>query len=212
MRFRRWHNLLAAAAVAAGVVVAVAAPAQATVSNMQVREITGSWHVNAGATSTNALVCAAGEKVVQGGILSQTLSTGVYVLSSYSNASNRWFWAVHNDTFSIQEVHALAICAVGVDGWAVKWGSGTVPGGSSADITSLSCPSGKTSIGGGWNNLNNNVPGEWFVSSSYPSGNAWRVRVRSNGRRNSIALSRSRSARALPALMESTSLENALVV
>jgi hypothetical protein len=180
MHIRKWCAALAGAAVAVGAVVVVATQAQAAVSNIQVREITGSWNVNAGATSTNALVCAAGEKVLQGGILSQTLSNGVFVLSSFSNADNRWFWQVYNDTFSTQEIHARAICATGVEGWSVKWGSGQVFGGTSGNVDSLSCPSGKTSIGGGWNTFNDNVPGRYFVSDSLPVDKKWRVRVRSN--------------------------------
>lgn len=189
MRPPRWLAGVATITVlATGAVMAIGTTAQAAVSNVEVREISGTWTVSPGVTGSNGLVCASGEKVLQGGVLSMSLSNGVYLLASFASISNKWSWVIYNDTSSTQEIHARAICATGVEGWESRWATGTVPAGDSAYIRA-ECPSGKDAIGGGWNDpLDRGKVGDWFVSASQlitlpaPS---WRIHVTND---SSVAL------------------------
>src|SRR5687767_8906204 len=112
---RRWLPRLAVATVVTvGAIVAISGTAQAEVSNIEVREITGTWNVSPNTSSTRTLICASGEKVLEGGVLSMALSTDVYVIASYVSGSTKWVWTVYNDSSSTQEIRARAICATGV--------------------------------------------------------------------------------------------------
>ncbi len=189
MKLRKWQALLVTTVVSAGAVIAVASAAQASISDIKVREITSTWTVSPG-FSSNGLVCASGEKVLQGGVLSMSLSNGVYLLSSFASVSNRWSWEIHNATSSPQQIHARAICATGVEGWEARWAIGDIPANDDAFL-SAPCPSGKTAISGGWNDpLSHPNVGHWFVSASQqitvlPSASTWRVHV-TNGSRSAV--------------------------
>jgi hypothetical protein len=166
--------------VATGTVFAMTTAAQAAISNVEVREITGTWTVGPGVTGSNGLVCAAGETVLQGGVLSMTLSNRVYVLSSYASSFDKWSWVVYNDTSSNQEIHARAICATGFDNWEARGIAETVPAGGSKFI-SAACPPGKVAISGGWKvGRDRGKVGDWFVSASQPitlPTSSWRIHV-----------------------------------
>jgi hypothetical protein len=175
-RRTRWLAGLAAVAVVA--TSAIAAPAHAEVSGIVVREISETWNVSPGFAS-NGLYCAAGEKVLQGGVLSMTLSNGVYLLSSRATLSDKWGWEIYNATSSTQEIRARVICATGVEGWETRSVTGDIPARSSASLVA-GCPSGKAAIGGGWvEPLAGSKRGYWFVSASqrYYSPTSWRIHV-----------------------------------
>lgn len=168
-------GLATVAVVASGV---IAAPAQAEVSGIVVREISTTWNVGPGFAS-NGLYCAAGEKVLQGGVLSMTLSNGVYLLSSRASSSDKWGWEVYNATTKTQEIRARVICATGVEGYERASTTGDIPANGSASLVAQ-CPSGKTAIGGGWEEPLSRIKlGQWFVSASqrYYSPNQWRIHV-----------------------------------
>ncbi len=173
-RIRWLAGLATVAVVASGV---IATPAHAAVSKIVVREISTTWNAGPG-FSSNGLYCANGEKVLQGGVLSMSLSNGVYLLASFASGNNKWAWEIHNATTKTQEIHARVICATGVEGWESRSTTVNVPAGDWS--LQAACPTGKKAIGGGWDDpISHGKVGQWFVSASQPiaSPSSWRIRV-----------------------------------
>src|SRR5687768_2725702 len=145
MRIRRWSMLVAGAVVA---VVAIAAPAHAAVANVRVVEFI--FNAPNHSTTLGPIHCRSGEKVLGGGALVMGLNTGVRLIESFALSDTTWRVAVHNESGGPQEIHARALCATGVAGYERKWVRGFPLRPNSVTDLTATCPSGKTSIAGGF--------------------------------------------------------------
>jgi hypothetical protein len=165
--------------VTAGSVVAVAAPAQAAISNVRIVETI--FFAPKLTTTLAAVDCNSNEKVLGGGLLVMNLDPNIRVIESLAKTETKWGWAVYNPTQNIPEIHARAICARGVTGYNIKTGpSVTVPAGGSVKDITADCPSG-TSISGGFGIQANPFERDKLkVAASQPSGNGWKVQIRND--------------------------------
>ncbi|MBX6749545.1 MAG: hypothetical protein IRY85_07685 [Micromonosporaceae bacterium] len=166
--------------VTAGSVVAVAAPAQAAISNVRIVETI--FFAPKMSTTLGAVDCNTNEKVLGGGLLVMGLDPNIRVIESLAKTDTKWGWAVYNPTQNIPEIHARAICAQGVTGYKrVDGKADTVPpGGAVKDITAT-CPSGMTSISGGFGIQANPFERDKLkVAASQVFGNGWKIQIRND--------------------------------
>jgi hypothetical protein len=179
IRRRRWlARLVAAGVVAAGSVVTIAAPAQAAVSGVRVIEDT--WYAYSG-TTRGLVRCNSGEKMLGGGVLVMDLDPNIRLVESYPSSDTTWQFTVYNPTQNIREIHGRAICATGVDGYERVSDDGYLDSGGSVATITATCPSGKTSIAGGFRFEAAEIhSGQMKASASYVSGSRWKAQIRND--------------------------------
>lgn len=177
---RRWlAGLAAATVVATGVIVAAALPAHAAVSSVRVVEII--WNAPNHTTSSATLQCNTGETVLSGGALVMSLNTGVRLIESFASSNTKWSLSVHNESNGPQEIRARALCATGVAGYERRWVTGFQLKPNTVTDLTVTCPSGKTSLAGGFQTVASPVDRDRLkASASFVSGTGWKATIRND--------------------------------
>lgn len=151
MLFRTWRALPVAVAVAVAATtaaVAIASPAQA--AGFTTRVVEYIWNAPTYTTSIGSVQCNSNEKVTGGGALVMSLNSNVRLIESFAVSDTKWQWVIHNNTNSVQEIHARAICITNTSGYERRWKRYTPLQPGSLTLVDVSCPAGKTSIAGGF--------------------------------------------------------------
>jgi hypothetical protein len=166
--------------VTIGATFLVATPAQARITSIQI----SSWWYSVPAHSVSGplrISCPWGRQVTGGG--GEATTPAVKILASYPGIDNSFnppvsYWEIRarNDTGSTQTVKVWSICAAGIISYHHAAKNVSVPPQSWREVQA-NCPSGYTSMGGGYWTQNNSV----IASVSEVSGSGWFVRAFNTG-------------------------------
>jgi hypothetical protein len=126
-----------------------------------------------------AIDCPATTKVVGGGVLSSTLSTGVNVDSStpfaLDSGASGWEVFMSSTDSTPSSYTVFAVCHSKPRGWSVQTGrSVAVTSGTQAEAT-VSCPGASVPLGGGAFTGFDTLAQTVDLNTAYPAGNGWHV-------------------------------------
>jgi hypothetical protein len=131
-----------------------------------------------------AIDCPGTTKVIGGGVLSSSLSTGVNVDSStpfrLGSGASGWEVFMSSTDTTPTNYTVYAVCHGRPRGWSVQTGSSvSVASGTQAEAT-VSCPGASVPLGGGAFTGFDVQAGTVDLNTAYPTGNAWHVYENNN--------------------------------